>query len=197
MLIALKQSGYEFVTFEEWCKNKRNGKIVILRHDVDLKARNSLVIAKIEADFGISASFYFRVVPQSNRPEIIKSIANLGHEIGYHYEDMSICKGNLELSISHFKKQLEYFRQYYPVQTICMHGSPVSKYDNRDLWQKYNYRDFNIIGEPYFDFLQSNDVIYFTDTARRWNGVKFNIRDKSMDNDGEIEFNKKLLVLLT
>lgn len=58
-----------------------------------------------------------------------------------------------------------------------MHGSPRSKFDNKSIWQKYNYRDFGIIGEPYFD-INFNDVLYLTDTGRRWDGHKVSIRDK-------------------
>ena len=32
-----------------------------------------------------------------------------------------------------------------------MHGSPLSKWDNWDLWEKFDYRDYGIIAEPYFD----------------------------------------------
>ena len=39
-----------------------------------------------------------------------------------------------ELAICDFGRNLEKFRKFYPVKTICMHGSPLSKWDNRDLW---------------------------------------------------------------
>ena len=58
-----------------------------------------------------------------------------------------------------------------------MHGSPASRYDNRDLWKQYNYRDFGIIGEPYFD-VDFEDVFYLTDTGRCWDGDKYSVRDK-------------------
>jgi hypothetical protein len=58
-----------------------------------------------------------------------------------------------------------------------MHGSPSSPYDSKDLWKKYNYRDFGIIGEPYFD-IDFKDVFYLTDTGRRWDGHKVSVRDK-------------------
>lgn len=58
-----------------------------------------------------------------------------------------------------------------------MHGSPLSKWDNRDLWKKYDYRDYGIIGEPYFD-IDFDKVLYLTDTGRRWDGDKVSVRDK-------------------
>lgn len=180
LLQTLIDGGYRFVTYEQYCENKSaldGTKFVILRHDVDLKAENSFVTAKVEHSFDIQASYYFRVVKQSNKPDIIKAIVDWRHEIGYHYEDMSICGGKHEQAITHFKKQLEYFRQFYPVKTICMHGSPCSKYDGRDLWKYYDYHDFGIIGEPYFD-VDFSSVFYLTDTGRRWDGFNVSLRDK-------------------
>ncbi len=180
LLKALKNNSYRFVTFEEYCTDKETlteQKLVILRHDVDLKAENSLATARIEQSLNIQASYYFRVIEQSNKPIVIKAIADLGHEIGYHYEDLTICKGNTILAFEHFKKKLDYFRQFYPVKTICMHGSPRSKFDGRDLWKFYDYHDFGIIGEPYFDVDFSN-VFYLTDTGRRWDGFNVSVRDK-------------------
>jgi len=58
-----------------------------------------------------------------------------------------------------------------------MHGSPASRYDNRDLWKHYNYRNFGIIGEPYFD-IDFDKVFYLTDTGRCWDGYKYSVRDK-------------------
>jgi len=183
LLLAIMQAGYSIFTFEDWCDGKAQGRFVILRHDVDLMANNSLMTAQIEAEVGVRASYYFRVVPQSNIPEVISQIAALGHEIGYHYEDLSLFKGDKEKSIKHFEQQLNYFRGFYPVRTICMHGSPASKWDNRDIWRGFNYRDFGIAGEPYFDLLNNEssateDIVYFTDTARMWDGDKYNVRDK-------------------
>ncbi len=180
LLHAMQDKGYDFITFGRYCSGKEtlsDKRFAILRHDVDLKAENSLATARMEHSLGIQASYYFRIVPRSNKAEIIKAIADLGHEIGYHYEDMTICNGNVQKAIVHFKHQLDYFRQYYPVETICMHGSPRSKFDGKDLWKSYDYHDFGIIGEPYFD-VDFSRVFYLTDTGRRWDGFNVSIRDK-------------------
>ena len=180
LLQKLKAEGRRFMTFEQYCVDKEilaDTSFVILRHDVDLKAENSLATARIEYSMGVQASYYFRVVEQSNKPGIIKDIVGLGHEVGYHYEDMSICGGDVEKSLMHFERQLAYFRQFYPVKTICMHGAPRSKYDSKDLWKSYDYHDFGIIGEPYFD-VDFSKVFYLTDTGRRWDGFNVSVRDK-------------------
>ena len=58
-----------------------------------------------------------------------------------------------------------------------MHGSPRSKFDNKDIWKKYDYKDLGILGEPYFD-LDFDKVLYLTDTGRMWDGNKYSVRDK-------------------
>jgi hypothetical protein len=102
---------------------------------------------------GVRASYYFRIIEKSFDEDVIRHIAEMGHEIGYHYENFSeISKGKrgtskeelYELAICDFGRNLEKLRKFYPVKTICMHGSPLSKWDNRDLWKKYNYREFGI-----------------------------------------------------
>lgn len=177
-LTSLQQAGYVFMTFEEWLQNPiDNSRLVILRHDVDKRPKNSLKTAQIEHELGIRASYYFRCVSCSNDPVIIRQITALGHEIGYHYEDMSLCNGDKQRAIAHFTEWLAYFRQFYDVKTICMHGAPTSKYDGRDLWKTYDYHDYGIIGEPYFD-IDFNDFFYLTDTGRCWDGYKVSVRDK-------------------
>ena len=178
LLLSLQQQGYQFITFEQYCtQNKPTGQWVILRHDVDRKPQNSLATAQIEHSLGIRSSYYFRIVPDSNQPEYIRQIAALGHEIGYHYEDMAIANGNAEKAFLHFQQQLAYFRQFYHVRTICMHGAPTSQWDGRELWKQYDYRSVNIIGEPYFD-MDFSEVLYLTDTGRCWDGYNVSVRDK-------------------
>ncbi|MHC1776955.1 MAG: hypothetical protein AB9834_16245 [Lentimicrobium sp.] len=67
---------------------------------------------------------------------MIREIAALGHEIGYHYDDLSECKGDYEKAIQRFQKNLAYLRQFGPVTSATMEGAPLSKFDNRDLWGK-------------------------------------------------------------
>ena len=207
---------------------------VILRHDIDLLPQNALAFARIQHEMGISGSYYFRAVPESWDEKIIKEIHSMGHEVGYHYEDMDDVNSekfkvetaksarekrkehkethapfaspsrslrlknkhqqtrvspvtglgsasphpeHIDAAILSFQHNLEKLRRLVPVNTICMHGSPRSRYDNRDLWKIYDYRDFGILGEPYFD-VDFNEMFYLTDTGRRWDGWKVSVRDK-------------------
>jgi len=167
---------YKFQTFQEYILDPED-QVIIFRHDVDRAPERSLKFAQIENELGITGTYYFRAVPKSFNKDIIKQISKFGHEIGYHYEDFSLMKGELDKSILRFEKNLNKFRAIISISTICMHGSPISKYDNRKLWEKYDYHDFGIIGESYFD-LDFNEIFYLTDTGRRWNGDDVSVRDK-------------------
>ncbi len=186
LLKALQKAGYQFQTFEQFLSAPLE-KVVILRHDVDAKNMNSLAFAKIQHDFGISGSYYFRMVPGSFDKNIVREMKELGHEIGYHYEDMDFAQKEVggkpkeedlyDVAYRIFTENLNAIRELYPVKTICMHGSPLSKFDNKALWKKYDYRKLGVIGEPYFD-IDFDEVFYITDTGRRWDGDKVSVRDK-------------------
>ena len=182
LLQNLLTSGYSFQTLQDFIQQPKN-RTVILRHDVDRKPGNSLKTARLEDEMGIKTTYFFRIIPHTFKPEIIKEIAGMGHEIGYHYENLTTCGGDLRLSIDDFRLNLKKLRKLYPVKTICMHGSPLSKWDNRDLWKRYSYRDFGIIAEPYFD-VDFSEVLYLTDTGRRWNGYDVSVRDKVSEERG-------------
>jgi len=94
LISTLQSQCYFFQTFEEYTQNSKE-KVVILRHDVDRKPGNSLKTAVLEKELGIRATYFFRTIPHTFKSEIIKEIAGMGHEVGYHYENLSeISKKN-------------------------------------------------------------------------------------------------------
>lgn len=157
------------------CK-KTTTPTVILRHDVDRKPGNALRMAKIEHDLGVRSTYYFRHVPHVFHPDIIQEIASLNHEIGYHYETLSKCRGSIMEAIALFERELEEIRRYVSVTTISMHGSPFSKWDNRDIWKHINLNQFDLTGECYLS-VDYTKVIYITDTGRTWHPGRYNVRD--------------------
>lgn len=185
LLRALIDQGFSFQRFDEFIAGSKS-KCIVLRHDVDLLPNNSLKFAQIQAGNNIKGTYYFRAVPQSWDEDVIKEIHGLGHEIGYHYECLTTTKGNLERGIKDFEKNLNNLRKLAPISTICMHGSPMSKHDSKDLWGKYDYRDYGIIGEPYFD-VDFKKVFYLTDTGRKWDGDKVSVRDR-VDSGFDLSF---------
>ena len=176
LIRALVNSGYDFITVNESLQTDKS-RFIILRHDVEARYDNALEFAKIQHKYGIRGTYYFRILKNHYNPEVVKEITSLGHEAGYHYDDLTKCKGDLEKAIKRFESNLNQLNDITPIKTICMDGSPISKYDNKALWKKYNYKDYGIESEPYFD-VDFTDILYLTDTGRMWDGEKFSVRDR-------------------
>ena len=170
--------------FDEYFNlNPKPDYYAIIRHDVDRMPNHALKMAKFESEKGIKSTYYFRAKFHTYKPDIIKEIYSLGHEIGYHYESLSDMNGEMSKALEDFEGNLNKFREIVPVRTISMHGRPFSKIDNRDLWKdlKNHQRlvdEFGILGEVYID-IDYDDIAYISDTGRNWYSSKSNIRDKT------------------
>jgi len=121
--------------------------VIILRHDVDRDLSKAVEMANLEASFGLQATYYFRKIRSVFRKDQIKQLSQLGHEVGYHYEVLTKTRGNNEQALKLFEQELAEFREVVPVETISMHGSPLTPWNNLDLWRVYDFRDFNLSGE--------------------------------------------------
>lgn len=166
---ALERNDYTPITLAEYLTAEElPEKYIMMRHDIDRNPLKALETARIEQELDIKATYYFRTVNDNLFcPEIITEVNRMGHEVGYHYEVLNECKGNYEDAIELFESNLNRFKKLCEVKTVCMHGQPLSKYDNRDIWKKYDYRDFGILGEAYLSIDES--VNYLCDTGRNWN----------------------------
>ena len=178
LVSALKDAGYEFVTYAEYAEGRRADKLIVMRHDVDKLVERARQLAEVENDMGVRASYYFREKFIDDDSDEIRYIESLGHEVGYHYEDFVMEKGDVDKAYAMFVRNIEKMRQVADVRTITMHGSPTSRFDSKDMWQVYDYKKLGLIGEPQVD-VDWNDMFYLTDTGRSWNGV--NRRDKVVD----------------
>lgn len=151
--------------------------VFVLRHDVDRSLPSAMRMANLEAAYGIQATYYVRTTRSVFRPPEIRYLSRLGHEVGYHYEVLARAKGNIQQAIRLFEQELEHFRRILPVDTISMHGSPLTPWNNLDLWQTYDFKDYGLVGEAYLSIDYSN-LYYFTDTGRSWDARRYNLRDR-------------------
>ena len=183
-LLEIKKHYAEIITFSRYFQmSDRTKSFCIIRHDVDRKPQNALRLAEVENQMGVKATYYFRMKPCSFIPTIIKKIHSLGHDIGYHYENLSDTKGDNGKAIEDFRQKLSALRSVCEIKTISMHGRPFSKSDNRDLWEFADNKqllktELGIAGEVYLD-IDYSDIAYITDTGRNWRNDQYNIRDKT------------------
>ena len=173
---AISESDYEKLNIREYInKKEKSKKYIIFRHDIDEKVDRVLKMAEIEHKYGISSTYYIRMTDEVFKPEIIKEVEKLGHEIGYHYEVMDKAKGNPFEAIKIFEHELIMLRKLCRVDTICMHGNSRTPWNNRELWESYNFNDYGIIGEGYLT-IDFSDLLYLSDTGRNW-GNRFKVKD--------------------
>ena len=178
LYIALIDTRYQPLTFLNYLENPLcDEKFVILRHDVDRNRKVALKMAMIEHELNICSSYYFRY-PSTFDPDLISAISAMGHEIGYHYEVLAKTGGDTKKAYTLFDEELHEFRKICPVKTICAHGSPLSPYDNRNLWKEYPFSRFGISGDAQLSI--NTTVSFFTDTGRSWD-MRNNLRD-SLEN---------------
>ena len=175
LVLVLNDAGYEFVTYAEYCEGRRADKFIVIRHDVDMSVERARRLAEVENEMRVKASYYFR---EKFIGDDVVCIASLGHEVGYHYEELVTEKGDVERAYVRFMRNVCALRKLVDVKTITMHGAPTSRFDSKEMWRVYDYKKLGLIGEPQFD-VDWNDMFYLTDTGRSWNGVSR--RDKVVE----------------
>lgn len=173
---AIVESEYVPMTVRDYLETKRlPPRLAVVRHDVDVTPRHERKVAQIESNLSIRATYYFRYKRGVFRPDVMRQIADMGHEIGYHYEVMDKARGDSQKALEIFASELTSFRDVVEVETISMHGNPLTRWDNRDLWRSHSFTDFGISGEAYLSFDRS-EIAYLSDTGRTW-GPEFKVKD--------------------
>jgi hypothetical protein len=180
LLNAIQKAEYDVKPVANFLESP-NEKCIILRHDVDRDIRRALEMALIENERNIISTYYFRYKKSVFKPDIIKEIAALGHEIGYHYEVLDKSKGDILKAKDIFVEELNDFRKISEVRTVCMHGNPLTPWVNSNLWNHYQLSDFAIMGEPYIS-IDYSKVLYITDTGRTWGEPNVNVKDIVSDD---------------
>jgi hypothetical protein len=100
----------------------------ILRHDIDFDVGKALQIAKIEAEKQIRSTYFvllntdFYNVFSTAVNTIIKEIADLGHEIGLHFDETAMPPHNKDIG-QYIKKELNILGQILerPITVVSMH----------------------------------------------------------------------------
>lgn len=176
LLTMLRNSGFGILPIINFVCTQQK-RCVAIRHDVDKNIAQSLKMAQMEADQDVRTTYFFRKHDIFCHPNTILKISQLGHEVGYHYENLAHCKGDAHAAFRDFRQTLQQLQQIAWVSGISMHGSPLTAYDNRKLWEQFSFFDLGP-GYEVYSHIDYSQVLYLTDTGRCWDGHKFSIRDK-------------------
>ena len=115
---------------------------VLLRCDVERRPKHHLKLARTLAEFGIVTSMYFLTRSQSYNADIMKTIQDMGHEVGYHYECLDRTGGDFPKARELFLREVAQFRKDgIDIKSVCRHGEsglPIRGYsDGSDLFVQY------------------------------------------------------------
>src|SRR5689334_12726773 len=89
LLETARGEGYEIVALEDWVLAGKpvDGRVLVLRHDVDQHPASALVMAGIEEELGVRSTWYFRW--RTANPQVIESLRDRGFSVGLHYETLT------------------------------------------------------------------------------------------------------------
>jgi hypothetical protein len=178
---AIEESGYEWKSYKDLNSNSSiPSKTVILRHDVDQFPKRALECALLEKQNSIVSTYFFRKKHFLRNTGVIKKIIELGHFVGYHYENLADFNGNVDQAILDFENTIKFIRQDFEIKWISAHGSPMTRFNNQSIWSKSDALTYNLIDISNPEIYKKN--FYLTDTGRSWNNEEFNLRDRAYQN---------------
>jgi hypothetical protein len=161
-LSKAKQAGYAFVRFGE-SDRVPSQPYILLRHDIDLSPRYAAEMAKLERDAGIASTYFVLIDGQFYnilRPDNIRhlrTIHDLGFEIGLHFSVTQSTKASVEDEIEYQVRTLESIIEA-PVRSISQHD-PVNTGAYRPVSSRYvdAYAAFDRLG-----------LLYVSDSGKMW-----------------------------
>lgn len=93
LLCAFHENGYQFSSFAEASEHlARRKRFVLMRHDIDFDLGKALRLAEVEAELGVSATYFFMLrtdhynVLSRDGSEAVSRILALGHHLGLHFD---------------------------------------------------------------------------------------------------------------
>jgi hypothetical protein len=165
LLRDLSTAGYRFGAIAATTTNEPPGRVVFLRHDVDLHLRSVESLAELEARCGVSATYYvpltlhFNPLYPENR-RILHAIRDCGHAIGLHY-DLGTYPTEPDAARRHLDWEADILGAIVerPIRTICLHNPHKGQPDPFRELSKYTNPDSS-------SFRQ--DCLYVSDSCRAW-----------------------------
>ena len=120
---------------------------IYIKHDVECKLGLAVRMARIEAKEGHRATYYVQgdLIKLPGATEQLQEIAQLGHEVAYHYDVLDANDGDYEAAFQEFSEYRSIFRDAgFDFTTVCPHGNPTKERDgwksNKDFFRSERIR---------------------------------------------------------
>jgi len=164
LLLRAQANGYRFASFEDALALSSDdpAKVVLLRHDIDLSPTRALVMARVETSVGVRSTYFFMIsgayydMLEPEHRKILREIAALGHQVGFHYDEYDDVAEGLEILSVVAGRTLCHIAQHNP--TLL----PRRSLDRSDIVDAYDPR----IGGP-------QKFVYVSDSGMKWRQKTF------------------------
>jgi hypothetical protein len=168
-LIEHLKARWEFLRLCDALAKPFKPEALILRHDIDISPTLALTMAEIEYSIGVRSTYFVALhlaynLHQPKNANAIRTIAEMGHEIGFHYdsnlypEDQQSPEHNLALLDRHIQILQEVCLSR--VVSIARHNPSLAKEgDPFKTGVKYN----NAYDERLFQ-----NTLYISDSCGAW-----------------------------
>ncbi len=189
-------SKFDCIRADQILNQSKYSKWFVIKHDVETDVQKALDIAVIENRYGITATYYIQSYLLDKNIVLLKKIAELGHEVTYHYDVLDSNNGDLTAARKEFEKTLSKFSHHnFEVKTVCPHGNPLIQ---RNGWS--SNKDFFRDEKSRSDFPEILDIvvhlpekvtdgfIYISDAGYGWKKIA-NINDNDIKNKGDEKLN--------
>jgi hypothetical protein len=140
-------------------------RVVYMRHDIDFHLTDVDQMAAIESERNISSTYYVLLTQHYNpmsayNRRILRRLADLGHEIGLHYDLMTYPQ-DLEAAQRHLDWEASMLASVTgsPVRSISMHQPFLGTPDP--------FRQLDQYVHPHDERCQQ-DLLYVSDSCRAW-----------------------------
>jgi len=152
---------------------------ICVKHDVETNVAKALKIAQIENKYNIRATYYVQSYLLDDNLSTLRKIADLGHEVTYHYDVLDSNNGDIDKAIDEFTSTIHRFNDNgFEVNTVCPHGNPVMQRSgwssNKDFFRNSNVVQkfpniFDIV--VHSDSLINNGFKYISDAGYEWKWI--------------------------
>lgn len=156
--LVLKEK-YSIITCADYAQRKvslPSTKIFVNRIDIDISVRKAERIAQIFNKLNIRGSFFVRLHAPEYNPfsfdnfRILRSIAEAGHEIGYHSEVIDQEAIWCESAEVCLMRDLKVMQSMFDLKIVgaASHGG-ITGLNNLDFWKNRRPRDYGLLYEAY------------------------------------------------
>lgn len=149
---------YRMVSLEHWLDEAPPIAVptLVLRHDVDQHPRSALQMAAVEAELGLSSTWYFRW--RTAHPAVISTLREQGFGVGLHYETLSrhvlahglgpadLTDDIIERCRMTLAEEVAMFAERHgPITSVCPHGDSRAGFvSNAVLMRGLDVRELGI-----------------------------------------------------